>query len=1138
MSGLAPRQTFYGSNSSQQSRDGRSTSATASLLSANTGNLTVTAGTDTTTKGTGTGNVTTQGADLLAGKDIRIEGNAVSLLASEATSQLDTHSKSKSFTLGAALAGTVGGQITRAYDMAKAAHDGTGNNRLDGALALKAGYDAYKAIDGAGKAMAAAAVGAAASAEGAKGNGSAFGVSVSIGSSKSKSESHEASRSERGTSLQAENIVVKARESDLTAVGAKIEAVRDVTLEAARDVKLLAATNTARLESNNKSSNVGLGVTVGFGQQNGISFQIAASQVKGKTSGSETTYDNTRVTAVETLSVKSGGDTTLKGAQAGGKRIEADIGGKLVIETLQDRSDYKSKQTSSGFSLSLCIPPICYGMSSGSISASQQKISHSYQSAVGQSGLAAGSGGFDIEVKGETRLKGAAITSEAPEDKNRLATQSLSYEDLTNRQKTKGSSQSLALAGSYNFGADAGGSMPGGANTTARDPMQGVFTAPGTSPAGQAATNLLSNLGGNAVLPKNQNETSQTLSVISPARITITGTGNAETDEQSRQAAATLSGRDPKTANQALTNTLKLQDTARLEQQIKDARDTAQAATLVGQVAAGLIGDLSTAMRKPIDDAKLRQELDARQKEAERGGRPLTNVERYELARLDNDGMSSLQAEQTLKNPTAIANYQNWQEGSTNKVILHGLAGVLTAMVGKGNAVVGATAGALNEAVLPEMSKFLEAKGIKDGSEEYKGYMQLGSAMLGAGIGAVAGGGSTQGASLGGTVAHNATTFNYLDHPENRQREEARQKLKSCADDACRQQAQTEIDRLDALDASRNAAFHAACNGALSTSAGCADVTRDLYAKLGTFAAPEAREAALADKVGAITLAHKEELQSYLDLIKTANAEVRTSTEREVRDPSDYNSDAYGVIDRNELRNTYLVMKFGNDALTIANTREGETYFFIPDADGTRLAFRNGQSNKENYAPGLALTHADAAAETKADEAEKPYQPIDRFTISYAPTNGGVMDTAGTLVSKLGIDTAPILALREQMQAVTDSGQIVHWVAHSRGGEDLAQAASGQSNLSGNLVVFHAGANTRFMTEPILSAAKINLYNNGYRDSPYDLVPQIVGLRALTDPLNFVKSLVAAPCIFFCSAANSPHTLPYNWNNLLRTEAP
>ena len=63
---------------------------------------------------------------------------AGNLLASEANSQFNSRSKTKSVTVGAALAGTVGSQITRAYDMAKAAQEGTGNRRLDGALALKA----------------------------------------------------------------------------------------------------------------------------------------------------------------------------------------------------------------------------------------------------------------------------------------------------------------------------------------------------------------------------------------------------------------------------------------------------------------------------------------------------------------------------------------------------------------------------------------------------------------------------------------------------------------------------------------------------------------------------------------------------------------------------------------------------------------------------------------------------------------------------------------------------------------------------------------------------------------------------------------------------------------------------------------
>ena len=85
-----------------------------------------------------------------------------------------------------------------------------------------------------------------------------------------------------------------------------------------------------------------------------------------------------------------------------------------------------------------------------------------------------------------------------------------------------------------------------------------------------------------------------------------------------------------------------------------------------------------------------------------------------------------------------------------------------------------------------------------------------------------------------------------------------------------------------------------------------------------------------------------------------------------------------------------------------------------------------------------------------------------------------------------------------------------------------------------NNVVFHAGANTSFMTEQILDAKQIKTFNGGYRDSPNDLVPQYVGLRALTSPLNFIFALIASPCIFFCSAENSPHTLPYDWPNLLK----
>src|SRR5690606_26922503 len=133
---------------------------------------------------------------------------------------------------------------------------------------------------------------------------------------------------------------------------------------------------------------------------------------KGSGEGNETTHDNTVVTATNTLTVRSGADTNLRGAELAGDTVVASIGGDLNIQTLQDTSRYESDQKSSGFSVSLCIPPICVGnVVTGSISMSKEQIDHDFQSAKAQSGIAAGSGGFDITVTGNTDLQGAAITS-------------------------------------------------------------------------------------------------------------------------------------------------------------------------------------------------------------------------------------------------------------------------------------------------------------------------------------------------------------------------------------------------------------------------------------------------------------------------------------------------------------------------------------------------------------------------------------------------------------------------------------------------------------------------------------------------------------------------------------------------------
>jgi hypothetical protein len=306
-----------------------------------------------------------------------------------------------------------------------------------------------------------------------------------------------------------------------------------------------------------------VGVTFGLGEQNGISFQVGANNAKGRANGSETTYDNTQLTATNNLTLKSGNDTNLIGAQAAGKTVKMDVGGQLNVQSLQDSSNYESKQTTGGFGLSLCIPPFCYGTPvTGSVSASKQQIDHNYQSTTGQSGIAAGTGGFDIKVAGATDLKGAAITSEADKSENSLSTSALTYSDLNNQQNTSASSSSMSVG----YG---GGSM--------------VSTL---------ASNVTGNLLGNALnssgLPESGSQSSVTQSVISPAQVTITGG-----DKKSEENVATLTSRDASTANGALKNTLTLQQAQELESQLRKAKENAIAAQYIGSVITNAIGDLA-----------------------------------------------------------------------------------------------------------------------------------------------------------------------------------------------------------------------------------------------------------------------------------------------------------------------------------------------------------------------------------------------------------------------------------------------------------------------------------------------------------------------------------------------------------------
>jgi filamentous hemagglutinin len=209
-------------------------------------------------------------------------------------------------------------------------------------------------------------------------------------------------------------------------------------------------------------------------------FNAGVSGGKGKADGSDVMWSNTHVDAGNTLTLQSGGDTTLKGTVATGKQVIADIGGNLSIESLQDTSKYDSKQQSLGVSVSIGM-----GAMSGSVSASKSTINSDYASVTEQSGIKAGDGGFQINVDGNTDLKGAVIasTEKAVEDgKNSFQTASLSMSDIQNSAHYNAKSVGVNIGSGVSFdgslkpsGTSAGlGKDSGNASNTTESGISGI----------------------------------------------------------------------------------------------------------------------------------------------------------------------------------------------------------------------------------------------------------------------------------------------------------------------------------------------------------------------------------------------------------------------------------------------------------------------------------------------------------------------------------------------------------------------------------------------------------------------------------------------------------------------------------------
>ncbi|WP_437748761.1 hemagglutinin repeat-containing protein [Enterobacter mori] len=396
------------------------------------------------------------GADIIAQKDIHLTGDSVVIEPGHDKRTRDERFEQKSSGLTVALSGAAGSAVNSAVQTARDAK-GESDDRLAALKATKAALSGVQASQGA---------------EMAQINGdpnSGIGVSVSLSSQKSKSEQHMQSDTVAGSTLNAgNNLSITAtgkgkgeNSGDILIGGSQLKAGGDTSLVAVNDIVLGGAASTQQTTGKNSSSGGGAGVSIGGGKSGyGIGVFANVNASKGSEKGNGTAWTETTLDSGGTVSMTSGRDAILNGAQVSGDKIVADIGRDLWMSSQQDSNDYKSTQNSAAAGGSFTFGSMT---GSGYISASQDKMKSTYDSVQEQTGLFAGDGGFDVTVGRHTQLDGAVIASTATADKNSLDTGTLGFRDIHNEADYKVSHSGVSLSGGGDFGGDAfKGNLPGG----------------------------------------------------------------------------------------------------------------------------------------------------------------------------------------------------------------------------------------------------------------------------------------------------------------------------------------------------------------------------------------------------------------------------------------------------------------------------------------------------------------------------------------------------------------------------------------------------------------------------------------------------------------------------------------------------
>ena len=368
-------------------------------------------------------NITVRASDIIAGKDTLITGRNVDIESKDNTYRGKEEHEYKKSGLTVSLGGTA---VNAARDIAAPVRRAgeVGDGRLKALYALQAGMNARdiqknqktdKAIN----------------------KNNAVGINISLGSTGWKDHAETITEETKGSRITAGRTAAVIAKEDMTVKGSTVNA-QDIHLTAGNNIHILSSENKSTTIEDYKAKSGSIGASISKG-----GYGIGASYGKGKGQTEETTLTHTPsdITAKDTVSLSSGNDTLIRGGTVKGNKVTANAG-RMSIESEQDKKNYKETSKTSGLSISY-TPGSAVTVSGGK---GKTNTDSTYESVTKQAGIYAGKEGYDIQVKNNTRLKGAIIDSKAPAEKNKLTTGTLTWENIDNKAEYKTKASGITVS--------------------------------------------------------------------------------------------------------------------------------------------------------------------------------------------------------------------------------------------------------------------------------------------------------------------------------------------------------------------------------------------------------------------------------------------------------------------------------------------------------------------------------------------------------------------------------------------------------------------------------------------------------------------------------------------------------------------